>query len=101
VGVEKLLAVTVSPDPVPLNEAVPVTVSARDAATQAHVNGTVFIDDRKVGSTGVAFTHTFKRRTVRVFDPETRRWTVEQVEPTGRVTAPPQYAESLFNFNFE
>lgn len=78
-----LLAVDVEPYPVPLGQPVQVTVFAADARAQNAVSGTVYIDGRLVGTTGVPFTYTFRVR-----------WLgrpPEEVYPSGLVKAPGYY----------
>jgi hypothetical protein len=82
----KTMNVGIAPDPVPVGHPVSMTVTATDSSTNAPVAGDVLFNGVKVGTTGTAFTRTIP--TKRVFDPDTRRWTVEPNPPTGTVSAP-------------
>jgi len=79
------LLVTATPNPVPLDRAAPVAVTAVDAVTGAPVTARVFIDNAEVGRTGTPFTYTFRRRRVRSVDPETGETTIEVAYPAGEV----------------
>jgi hypothetical protein len=91
-----LLTATVDPYPVPLDQAVAVTVRARDVSSGADVAGSVIVDGATVGQTGTPFTHTYRprRRRVSVRPPE---W--EITYPAGRVTAP-GYPDVQLDFGF-
>ncbi|NJD08183.1 MAG: hypothetical protein FIA97_17050 [Methylococcaceae bacterium] len=91
------MQIGVSPYPVPLNQAVSITVTATDLGSGANVTGDVRIDGVVVGSTDVPFTHTFrpKRRRVSVRPPE---WEISY--PVGTVTAP-GYPDATIDFGFD
>jgi hypothetical protein len=82
-----LLSVSISPYPVPVDQAVQFVVSATDLGTGTAVAGDVRVDGTMVGSTNTPFTYTFRLKRIRVFDPETRHWTVELVAPSAIVSA--------------
>jgi lysophospholipase L1-like esterase len=89
------LTVRVTPSPVPLGVSTSVVVSAEDFVTHAPVAGTVRIRNfdafrRPVylqSTTGTPVTATFRQGTIRQFDPETRRWISEPVDPAGALSA--------------
>jgi len=92
-----ILQLSVSPYPVPLNRAVAVTVQAVDLLTNAAVQGDVEIDGTIVGTTGSPFTHTFRRKRVRIPGPPPPEW--EVTYPTGTVRAP-GYPDAPIDFGF-
>ena len=73
---------------VPADVTASYTVQVQDANTHQPVNAAVLVNGAQVAQSNVAFNYTFVMRTVRVFDPETRRWFNQQVPPTMAVTAP-------------
>jgi Ig-like domain from next to BRCA1 gene len=93
----KTMTVSVQPYPVPAGRLVSITVTAVDAATTAAVSGSVLFNGMHVGTTGTAFKTTIP--TKRIFDPETRKWTVEPAPPNGTVTAP-GYATGQIDFGY-
>jgi hypothetical protein len=80
-----VLNVSVTPHPVPANRAVTVTVNAINVGTGADVGGQVLVNGTNVGTTGTAFTHTFRTRRIRI--PGTVPPEFEIVYPTGIVRA--------------
>jgi lysophospholipase L1-like esterase len=91
-----LLTVRVSPSPIPFGEPTSVIISAEDVSTHAPVAGTVKIRNfdalgRPVYArfpTGTAYAATFREGTIRVFDPELRKWIPEPgTYPSGVVSA--------------
>jgi len=90
------LCVDVQPYPVPLNQAVAVTVRAVDCVTHAAVAGTVKIGGVTVGNTNTPFTYTFRLTRQRVRDPELG-WIIEMVPPHGEVSAP-NYPTTAIDF---
>jgi hypothetical protein len=92
------LRVRVDPSPIPFDIPVSLTVYAHDAELPNNtVQGTVWIDGQQVGTTGRAFTYTFRMRRERVFDPDTRTWGLEEYPPTGTIKAP-GYMEAAIDF---
>jgi pimeloyl-ACP methyl ester carboxylesterase len=73
------------------------TVTAVDAVSGVPVSaGTVVVYDPEGrvavrGSLGVPFTYGFANRKVRTFNPATRRWEVDILEPTVEAVLPPPY----------
>jgi hypothetical protein len=55
-----------------------------------------------VGDANRRFTHTFTQREERKFDPETKKWLIELIDPAGRVAPDPasgyQAADVPFGF---
>jgi hypothetical protein len=92
-----VLSVSVSPHPVPVNRPVTVTVSAIDVGTGADVGGQVQVNGTNVGTTGTAFTHTFRTRRIRI--PGTVPPEFEIVCPTGIVRAP-GFPDTPIDFGF-
>jgi hypothetical protein len=82
------LAVAATPHPVPLGVATSVMVTAVDAANGQSLALPVLIDDVEVGTSGTSFEHTFRRRPVRVRDPDTGEWKIQLVPPQGEVRDP-------------
>lgn len=91
----KTMTAAIRPFPVPVGIATNMTVTAADAATGTSVAGTVLFDGRPVGTTGTPFRGIIP--TKRIFDPETRTWSVEPAPPNGTVTAP-GYAPGQIDF---
>jgi hypothetical protein len=91
-----ILKVAVAPYPVPLNQAVTITVNANDLSNNASVPGQVKIDGKVVADTNTPFTMTFKpkRRRISVRPPE---W--EVTYPQGVVVAP-GYPDAAIDFGF-
>ena len=57
------------------------------------------VDGVTLGSTGQAISHTFNRKTIQVFDPETKTKSVEVVLPTGVVVKAGYHREEIpFHF---
>lgn len=85
-----LPSVTASLQPFPavLGQSRTYTVQVLDTDTHQPVNASVLVNGVQVAQSNVAFTYTFVMRRIRVFDPETRTWTMESVPPTMTVTAP-------------
>lgn len=83
-----LLSASIQPYPVVLGQSRSYTVQVTDAETHQPVNAAVLVNGTQVAQSNVPFTYTFVRRIIRVFDPETRTWVPEPVEPTVAVTAP-------------
>ena len=81
------LKVSIEPARQRLNTPMQVLVRAVDDRTGASVAGEVFFDGTRVGATDMGFTATFAKTTTRVFDPETKTWSVEPEETTGEVRA--------------
>ena len=90
------LEVSVQPYPVPLRQAVSVTVRAVDADTRAAVDGAVLVDGVAVGRTNVAFTYTFAVRRQRVYQDGV--WIYELITPSAvvRATGYPEAPVDLF-----
>lgn len=88
------MSTSVAPTPIALNRPVRVTVTARDAATNAALAGQVRINGSVVGSTNTPFTFTFRTRRVRIGG----QW--ETVFPAGTVTVP-GYQNALIDFGFD
>lgn len=86
-----------SPYPVRLNFPVSVTVNATDVTSGSAVTGDVLIDDVKVGTTGVAFTHTF--RVTRTMIPGTHPPQFDVSYPQGVVQAA-GYPDTAIDFGF-
>ena len=82
------LTASIQPYPVVLGQSRSYTVQVQDAITHQPVNATVLVNGVQVAQSNVPFTFTFVLKKVRVFDPETRTWTVEEAPPTLSVTAP-------------
>jgi hypothetical protein len=93
----RLLTVSVTPFPVPLNRPVTVTVAAVDTTSGANVAGDVLVDGRVVGATGVPFTRTFRPRRVRIPGPPPPEF--ELVYPTGVVRVA-GYSDMPIDFGF-
>ena len=68
-------------------------MSAADAASGAPVAGEVLLNGVATGATNTPFQVTLRRVRRRRFDPETRRWLSEVIDPTLMVRAP-GYAEA-------
>lgn len=82
------LTASIQPYPVVLGQSRSYTVQVQDANTHQPVNAAVLVNGVQVAQSNVPFTYTFVIRRIRVFDPETRQWTIEEVSPTMAVTAP-------------
>ncbi|MBZ5505569.1 MAG: hypothetical protein LAO78_08785 [Acidobacteriia bacterium] len=82
------MTASIQPYPVVIGQSRSYTVQVQDASTHQPVNAAVSVNGVQVAQSNVPFTYTFVMKTVRVFDPETRTWTVEHVPPTVAVTAP-------------
>jgi hypothetical protein len=82
------MTASIQPYPVVIGQSRSYTVQVQDANTHQPVNAAVSVNGVQVGQSNVPFTYTFVMKTVRVFDPETRTWTVEHIPPTVAVTAP-------------
>jgi len=82
------MTASIQPYPVVLRQSRSYTVQVQDANTHQPVNAAVLVNGVHVAQANVPFTYTFAMRIVRVFDPETRTWTNEQVPPTMAVSAP-------------
>jgi hypothetical protein len=93
------LRLQVTPTAIPFGRAVTVSVHAEDPDTGATVAGTVRIEGTSVGPTDTPFNQTFNPKTVSEFDPETRTWLSELVDPAGSVSAP-GYTETPIPFFF-
>jgi hypothetical protein len=93
----QIIQVAVSPYPVPLNRAVPVTVQAVDVSSGANVPGDVEVDGQIVGATGTPFTHTFRAKRVRIPGPPPPEW--ERTYPAGSVRAS-GYPDAPIDFGF-
>lgn len=95
----RTMTVTSQPSTVPLDKPTSVTVRARDVLSGAAVRGTVTITGSNGGTTDTAFTTTFSRQRVRVFDPERHVYVTELVEPVMTVQAP-DYVSALVPLSF-
>ena len=74
-----------SPYPVPLNQAVQVTVHATRNPGGRPVAGDVLVNGARVAATNTPFTDRFRMRLVgRTFDPEAGVWVPEMAPPDGR-----------------
>jgi hypothetical protein len=82
------MTASIQPYPVVIGQSRSYTVQVQDANTHQPVNATVSVNGVQAGQSNVPFTYTFVMKTVRVFDPETRTWTIEHIPPTVAVTAP-------------
>jgi hypothetical protein len=82
-----VLSTSLQPRPAPLNIPTTFIVSAVDSVSRIPVEGDVLIDGDKVATTNVSFSATLRQKRVRNFDPATRRWNVELVDPSLTVTA--------------
>jgi hypothetical protein len=81
------LAASIQPDPAPLDTPTTFIVSATDLASGASVTGEVLLDGEAVGATNTPLQLTLRREQRRRFDPETRRWFTEVVDPSLTVRA--------------
>jgi hypothetical protein len=93
----RILQLTVSPYPVPLNRSVSVTVDAVDISTSANVQGDVVVDGTVVGTTGTPFTHTFRPKRTRIPGPPPPEWEITLPEGTVRATG---YSDTPIDFGF-
>jgi hypothetical protein len=82
------MTASIQPYPVVLGQSRSYTVQVQDANTRQPVSAAVLVNGVQVAQSNVPFTYTFVMRKIRVFDPETRTWIVEEVPPTMAVTAP-------------
>ncbi|HSM86174.1 MAG TPA: hypothetical protein VLT16_08485 [Candidatus Limnocylindrales bacterium] len=82
------LTASIQPFPAVLGQSRSYTVQVQDADSHQLVNAAVLVNGVQVAQSNVPFTYTFILRTVRVYDPKTRTWDVEEVPPTVAVTAP-------------
>jgi hypothetical protein len=82
-----LLSASISPHPVPVNQATQFVVTATDMGTGAAVAGDVKVNGKVVGATNTQFSYTFKLKRVRVRDPVDGGWTWEFIAPTAVVSA--------------
>jgi hypothetical protein len=91
-----LLQVGVTPNPVPLNKAVTITVNANDVSTGSSVAGQVKIDGKVTANTNAPFSHTFKSKRRRISD-DPPEW--EITYPIGIIVAP-GYPDAPIDFDF-
>lgn len=91
-----MLTASIQPYPVVLGQSRSYAVQVQDADSHQLVNAAVLVNGVQVAQSNVPFTYTFVLRTIRVFDPKTRTWEVEEVPPTVAVTAP-GYASATVN----
>jgi hypothetical protein len=82
------MTASIQPCPVVLGQSRSYTVQVQDANTHQPVNATVSVNGAQVAQSNVPFTYTFVMRTVRVFDPEAKKYYYQQIPPTKAVTAP-------------
>ncbi|HEX7288493.1 MAG TPA: hypothetical protein VF532_20080 [Candidatus Angelobacter sp.] len=83
-----LLTASIQPFPVVLGQSRSYTVQVQDADSHQPVNAAVLVNGVEVAQSNVPFTYTFVLRIIKVYDPKTRTWDVEEVAPTLAVTAP-------------
>lgn len=94
------MTASILPYPVVLGQSKSYTVQVQDANTHQPLNAAVLVNGVQVAQSNVPFTYTFVMRKIRVFDPETRTWTLEEVPPTLAVTAP-GYTSVTVNLGIE
>lgn len=94
------MTATIQPFPAVLDQSRSYTVQVQDANTHQPVNASVLVNGVQVAQSNTPFTYTFVMRMVRVFDPNTRRWEIEEALPTMTVTAP-GYASVNVNLGLE
>jgi hypothetical protein len=82
----KILQVSTTPYPIPINRSVTVTIHALDSSTGTDVQGQILVNGATVASTGTPFTHTFRVRRVRIPGPPPPDF--ELISPTVTVRAP-------------
>jgi endonuclease/exonuclease/phosphatase family metal-dependent hydrolase len=93
------LRTSVQPYPAPIDTVTTLTVSAADAASGAAVAGEVLLDGMTTGATNTPFQVTLRRLERRTFDPQTRQWSTEVVDPSLTVRAT-GYAETEVELGF-
>ena len=76
-----------------------ITVHAEDSKTHAQVSGRVIVDGQDRGSTDVPITYTFQIKSVRVFDPDLKKWTYDDKYSSGKVSAS-GYPDTPIDFGF-
>ena len=82
------MTASIQPYPIVIGQSRSYTVTVQDANTHQPVNAAVSVNGVQVAQSNVPFTYTFVMKTVRIFDPETRRTTYDHIPPTVVVTAP-------------
>jgi hypothetical protein len=82
------MTASIQPYPVVLGQSRSYTVQVLDATTRQPVSAAVLVNGVQVAQSNVPFTYTFVMRKIRVFDPETRTWILEEAPPTMAVSAP-------------
>jgi len=92
----RVLVVSVTPYPVPVNRTITVTVYASDPTIGASVLGEIKVNGNVVANTNTPFTHNFRTRR-RLVSTNPREW--EVVYPTGTVIAP-GYPATPIDFGF-
>jgi len=92
-----LLAVSVTPYPMPLSRPVSVTVSAADMTSGTAVPGSVIVDGVTLGATGTPFTHTFQPHRVVIPGTHPPQWDITY--PSGIVRAA-GYPDAPIDFGF-
>jgi microsomal dipeptidase-like Zn-dependent dipeptidase len=78
---------TITPQPLPFDRPVQITVSVVDSVTGTPVTGTVFVDAMAIGATNTVIATTLRQHTTREFDPDLKRWITTKEPPAVTVQA--------------